>query len=66
VRRFTIGPQALTNEETLLQSAPGQHDNLEGISVWRDKAGSLRLTMISDDNLLFLQRTEIVEYRVPD
>jgi hypothetical protein len=66
VRRFTISTDALTDEETLLQSLPGQHDNLEGISVWRDQQGSLRLTMISDDNLLFLQRTEIVEYRVPD
>lgn len=66
VRRFTIGPDALTDEETLLQSVPGQHDNLEGLSVWRDTSGRLRLTMISDDNLFFLQRTEIVEYRVPD
>lgn len=66
VRRFVIGPAGPEAEETLLQSAPGQHDNLEGLSVWRDATGSLRLTMISDDNLLFLQRTEIVEYRVPD
>jgi hypothetical protein len=65
VRRFTIGADALTDEETLLQTTPGQHDNLEGISVWRDASGSLRLTMISDDNRLFVQRTEIVEYRVP-
>ena len=65
VRRFTIGEAGLVDEETLLQSVPGQHDNLEGLSVWRDASGVLRLTMISDDNLLFLQRTEIVEYRVP-
>jgi hypothetical protein len=66
VRRFEIGPSQLFHEETLLQSVPGQHDNLEGLSVWRDNSGALRLTMISDNNLLFLQRTEIVEYRVPD
>ena len=66
VRRFAIGADALTDEETLLQTAPGQHDNLEGLSVWRDSTGILRLTMISDDNRLFVQRTEIVEYRVPD
>ena len=66
VRRFTLTQVGLTNEETLLQTKPGQHDNLEGLSVWRDKSGALRLTMISDDNFLFLQRTEIVEYRVPD
>ena len=66
VRRFVINDDALSHEETLFETAPGQHDNLEGISVWRDATGFLRLTMISDDNLLFLQRTEIVEYRVPD
>lgn len=66
VRRFDIGLDALSHEETLFQTVPGQHDNLEGLSVWRDAAGALRLTMISDDNLFFLQRTEIVEYRVPD
>ena len=66
VRRFVINNDDLSHEETLLETAPGQHDNLEGISVWRDATGFLRLTMISDDNLLFLQQTEIVEYRVPD
>jgi hypothetical protein len=66
VRRFDIGPDQLRNEETLFQSKPGQHGNLEGLSVWRDASGTLRLTMISDNNLLFLLRTEIVEYRVPD
>ena len=65
VRRFTLASDGITSEETLFQSVPGQHDNLEGLSVWRDASGALRLTMISDDNLLFLQRTEIVEYRVP-
>lgn len=66
VRRFVLGPNGPISEETLLQTKPGQHDNLEGLSVWRDATGMLRLTMISDDNLLVLQRTEIVEYRVPD
>ncbi len=66
VRRFEMGSNQLFNQETLFQSIPGQHDNLEGLSVWRDASGTLRLTMISDNNLLFLQRTEIVEYRVPD
>ena len=65
VRRFDLGPNGVVHEETLLETSRGQHDNLEGLSVWRDKGGSLRLTMISDDNFLFLQRTEIVEYRVP-
>lgn len=40
------------------------HDNLEGISVWQDPDGRIRLTMISDDNFMVFQRTEIVEYAV--
>lgn len=40
-----------------------QHDNLEGLSVWRDARGRLRATMISDDNQLApVQRTEFVDY----
>ena len=43
-----------------------RHDNLEGLAVWRDDSGAIRLTMISDDNFNLLQRTELVEYAVPE
>ncbi|SFO92582.1 esterase-like activity of phytase family protein [Tranquillimonas alkanivorans] len=66
VRRFTLDGGDIVEEETLLETASAQHDNLEGISVWRDGGGRLRLTMISDDNFTALQSTEIVEYVVPD
>ncbi|MFQ1700495.1 esterase-like activity of phytase family protein [Loktanella agnita] len=62
VRRFAMDG---TGEETLLETRSRLHDNLEGISVWQDADG-LRLTMISDDNFKFFQRTEIVEYRLTD
>jgi hypothetical protein len=52
-----------TGGEVLLQTHPGAHDNLEGIAVWADDTG-LRLTLISDDNFRWFQRTEIVEYRL--
>lgn len=58
VRRFAMDG---TGEETLLETGVFTHDNLEGISVWRDGA-DLVLTLISDDNFASLQRTEIVEY----
>ncbi|WP_102223964.1 esterase-like activity of phytase family protein [Acidimangrovimonas sediminis] len=48
----------------LFQSYPGQYDNLEGLAVWRDAQSRIRLTMISDDNFLFLQKTELVDYVV--
>lgn len=66
LRRFDLTPEGFQNETQLLESTFGQHDNLEGLSVWRDAAGSLRATMISDDNFVFFQRTELVEYKLPD
>ncbi len=59
VRRFGLDG---SGEEVLLETAA--HGNLEGIAVWRDGDGALRLTMIADDNFRRLQRTEIVEYRL--
>ncbi|MGR3805947.1 esterase-like activity of phytase family protein [Marinibacterium profundimaris] len=52
--------------EILLQTGPGIHDNLEGVSVWRNAAGALVATMVSDDNMNWFQRSEIVEYRLPE
>lgn len=64
VRRFDIAGDRINAEEVLLQTRTAQHDNLEGLSVWQDGQGRIRLTMISDDNFKFFQRTEIVEYAV--
>ena len=65
VRRFAIDGDTIRGEETLLETSPRTHDNLEGISVWRDGDGAIRITMISDDNNRApLQRTELVEYRI--
>lgn len=66
LRRFQITTTTISAEETVLETRSGLHDNLEGLSVWRDAAGDLRATMVSDDNFNFFQRTEIVEYRIPD
>lgn len=63
VRRFDLSETGLSNEQVLLESRSLQYDNLEGISVWQDDQG-IRFTLISDDNFYFLQRTELVEYRV--
>lgn len=66
VRRFDLGPKGFTNEVTLLKTGFGTHDNLEGLTVWRDPQGRIRLTMVSDDNFQFFQVTEFVEYAVPN
>ena len=63
IRRFE--PDG-TGEELLWQSGNAGYDNLEGISVWQDGSGRTRVTMISDDNFRFLQRTEFVELVLAD
>ncbi len=66
LRRWDVSNDTLRAEEVLLETETGTHDNLEGLSVWRDDQNRLRATMISDDNFLALQRTELVEYLLPD
>ena len=66
VRRFELSAHGFGPEETLFESPVWRHDNLEGIGVWRDGAGQIVLTMISDDNFFAIQRTELVEYIVPE
>lgn len=64
VRSFKLSHNELTNERELLRTTGGTHDNLEGIAVWATPEGAIRVTMISDDNFRFFQRTELVEYRL--
>ena len=66
VRVFTIRDDRIAAEATLFQTTAPVFDNLEGLAVWRDAEGRIRLTMISDDNFNPLERTEIVEYRLDD
>ncbi len=61
VRRFDLSGGG---EVVLLQTANATHDNLEGISVWAAPDGGLVMTLISDDNFQFFQRTEVIEYRI--
>jgi hypothetical protein len=62
VRSFAIAPDRLTDEATLLTTRLNELDNMEGISVWTDPRGRIRVTLISDDNFFRLQRTEFAEY----
>lgn len=66
LRRFDVTEAGLAGEETLLETTAGVHDNLEGLSVWRDDQGELRATMVSDNNFQWFMRTDLVEYRLPD
>jgi hypothetical protein len=64
VRRFTLGPNGVEDEVTLLRTPFGALDNMEGLSVWQDAAGVTRVTLVSDDNFFPLQRTMFAEYRL--
>lgn len=66
VRRFDVTEDALSGEDVVFESGPGQHDNLEGIALWRDGDGFIRMTLVSDDNFKPFQRTELVDYRLKE
>jgi hypothetical protein len=66
VRRFTVTGDRVSAPDLVLETTLGQHGNLEGLSVWQDAGGTLRLTMVSDDNFRFFLRTSLVEYTVTD
>ncbi len=52
--------------KTLITTPLGLHDNLEGISVWRSDTGATCLTLVSDDNFLSIQTSELVEYALTE
>lgn len=62
VRRMAVTETGVSDIETVLETPLFRHGNLEGIGVWRDGDGNIRITMVSDDNFLRLLRTQIVEY----
>lgn len=65
IRRFDFAAPSL-GERTLLTTGPGRFDNLEALSIWHNNAGQTFLTLISDDNFLSIQRTQIVEFLVTE
>lgn len=47
---------------TIIQTAPGEMDNLEGISVGAGQGNRLRISCVSDNNFNWLLRSELVEW----
>jgi hypothetical protein len=64
--RTTAGEDALGPIEVMFESAIGLHDNLEGLSIWRDGTGLLRASMVADNNFLPFLSSGIVEYTLTD
>lgn len=65
IRRLDPNAPA-TPAKTLLTTRAGRHDNLEGLALWQSESGATCLTMVSDDNFLSVQRTELVEYALTE
>jgi hypothetical protein len=60
-----IKPAAVVDGPVLFFADMGyQIDNMEGISTHRTAAGDLILTMVSDDNFSFLQRTILLQFKL--
>lgn len=66
LRRITLAGDSVQADEVMFTSNLGQFGNLEGLSVWRDAAGHLRATMVSDNNLLAFMTSEFVDYLLPN
>lgn len=60
VRRFGINGRAISSPVVVMRSEAGQFGNLEGLSVYRDWNGRIRLLMVSDDDR-GVGRSEIVD-----
>lgn len=60
-----IKPGAVLSGEVLLDAGPGlEIDNFEGLALHRTGAGETILTIISDDNFNFFQRTLLAQFKL--
>lgn len=66
IRRFALGDLregARVDGEILFEASLAEEiDNMEGLALWVDAGGRTRLSLISDDNHSFLQRTVYLEF----
>lgn len=61
IRRFPVQGDGMGRGEVVMRTAPGQFGYLSSLSVWRDRGGRLRATMVADNGGLAARPTELVE-----
>lgn len=66
VSRFEIGGEGAGPREVIYETAAPFQNNFEGISVWSGGDGSIRMTLISDDNFTGVLTTEFQDFRLAD
>jgi hypothetical protein len=64
VRRAPLSQWPAFEPELVLDLRRGGIDNMEGIALWRDPGGQLRMLLVSDDNLAFWQRSLLLEFAI--
>jgi hypothetical protein len=62
VRSMAVKDSGFDAIRTEMETALGTYGNLEGLAVWRDGDGRIRLLMVSDDNFLPFLPSQLVEY----
>ena len=61
-----IKPDAILEGEVLIEADNRfQIDNMEGVAVTANAAGETVITLISDDNFSFFQRTLLLQFALP-
>ncbi|WP_370676563.1 esterase-like activity of phytase family protein [Pleomorphomonas sp. PLEO] len=64
-RLSDIRPGALIDGDVLFEASMSEEiDNMEGLSVWKMASGETRISLISDDNHAFIERTLYLEFRL--
>jgi hypothetical protein len=66
LRRIRFDAGGLTDDQVLMTSRAGQFGNLEGLSIWQDKDGTLHATLVSDNNFLPFLRSQFVDVVIHD
>ena len=62
-----IRPGALVDGPVLMEADLGQEiDNMEGLDAWAGPGGRITLSLVSDDNGSFLQRSLYLEFRLAE
>lgn len=68
IRVFNLGDihaGAVIDGPVLFEASMSEEiDNMEGLAIWKTASGETRLSLISDDNRAFLQRTLYLEFRL--
>ena len=65
IKAADVKPGTVMEGENLLDAGPGQEiDNFEGLAVHETAAGETILTLMSDDNFNFFQRTLMVQFKL--